>query len=85
MINMLIIIYMRNIAIFASGTGTNAENIIKYFSNKNTAKVGLVLSNKREASVLKRAAKQIISAQFFSTTKNFMSPEKFCVTFCFIK
>ena len=27
---------MRNIAIFASGSGTNAENIIKYFSNRNT-------------------------------------------------
>jgi phosphoribosylglycinamide formyltransferase-1 len=46
---------MRNIAIFASGSGTNAENIIKYFSNKNSAKVSLVLSNKRQASVLKRA------------------------------
>jgi phosphoribosylglycinamide formyltransferase-1 len=47
---------MRNIVIFASGSGTNAENIIKYFSNKNTAKVKLVLSNKPDALVLKRAA-----------------------------
>jgi phosphoribosylglycinamide formyltransferase 1 len=46
---------MRNIAIFASGSGTNAENIIKYFSNKKIAKVCLVLSNKRNAMVLKRA------------------------------
>lgn len=46
---------MKNIAIFASGSGTNAENIIKYFSTKNTAKVSLVLSNKRDAGVLKRA------------------------------
>jgi phosphoribosylglycinamide formyltransferase 1 len=56
---------MRNIAIFASGTGTNAENIIKFFSTKNTAKVSMVLSNRREALVLKRAANLSISAVFF--------------------
>ncbi|HBZ22095.1 MAG TPA: phosphoribosylglycinamide formyltransferase, partial [Bacteroidales bacterium] len=47
---------MRNIAIFASGSGTNAENIIRYFSNNKSAVVSLVLSNRREAYVLKRAA-----------------------------
>lgn len=46
---------MKNIAIFASGSGTNAENIIKYFSTRKTAHVNLVLSNRREAMVLKRA------------------------------
>jgi phosphoribosylglycinamide formyltransferase 1 len=56
---------MRNIAIFASGSGTNAENIIKYFSNKNTAKVALLLSNKREAFVLKRGAMFNIPSYFF--------------------
>jgi phosphoribosylglycinamide formyltransferase-1 len=56
---------MRNIAIFASGTGTNAENIIKYFSNRNTAKVSLVLSNKRHAEVLKRAEAHNIRTVFF--------------------
>ena len=56
---------MRNIAILASGTGTNAENIIKYFSNKNTAKVSLVLSNKRQATVLKRAEAHNIRTVFF--------------------
>jgi len=56
---------MRNIAIFASGSGTNAENIIKYFSNKNSAKVSLVLSNKRHALVLKRAEVLNIRTLFF--------------------
>ncbi len=56
---------MRNIAIFASGSGTNAENIIRYFSNKKSAKVTLVLSNKREALVLKRAEAYHIPAVFF--------------------
>jgi phosphoribosylglycinamide formyltransferase 1 len=56
---------MRNIAIFASGSGTNAENIINYFSNRNTAKVSLVLSNNRHALVLKRAEAHNIRALFF--------------------
>lgn len=56
---------MKNIAIFASGSGTNAENIIKYFSTKNTAKVSLVLSNKREAYVLKRAEAFGVRTVFF--------------------
>jgi phosphoribosylglycinamide formyltransferase-1 len=56
---------MKNIAIMASGSGTNAENIIKYFSNKNTAKVALVLSNKRKALVLKRAEALDVESWFF--------------------
>jgi phosphoribosylglycinamide formyltransferase-1 len=56
---------MRNIAIFASGSGTNAENIIKYFSNRKSAQVSLILSNKREAYVLKRAATLNIRSVFF--------------------
>jgi phosphoribosylglycinamide formyltransferase-1 len=56
---------MRNIAILASGSGTNAENIIKYFSTTNTAKVSLVLSNNRHALVLKRAEAHNIRTVFF--------------------
>lgn len=56
---------MRNIAIFASGSGTNAENIINYFSNRNSAKVALVLSNNRNSFVLERAARLNIRSVFF--------------------
>lgn len=56
---------MNNIAIFASGSGSNAENIIKYFSNRKTAKVALVLSNNPEAYVIKRAAKYNIPVKIF--------------------
>jgi len=56
---------MRRIAIFASGSGTNAENIIKYFSTRNKAKVELVLSNKREAYVLQRAEALGVNTHFF--------------------
>ena len=45
----------KNIAIFASGNGTNAENIIRYFREKKTAAVRLVLTNRRQAFVLERA------------------------------
>ena len=46
---------MKNIAIFASGEGTNAQNIINYFSKSEKIKVALVISNKSTANVLNRA------------------------------
>ncbi len=46
---------MKRIVIFASGSGTNAENIMKYFQNNDVATVVRVLSNKKDAKVLKRA------------------------------
>jgi phosphoribosylglycinamide formyltransferase 1 len=64
---------MKNIAIFASGSGTNAENIIKYFSNRNSAKVTLILSNKRDAFVLERAAKFGIPSVFFDRAQFYSS------------
>ena len=64
---------MKNIAIFASGSGTNAENIIKYFSNINSAKVALVLSNKPDAFVLERAAKLGIPSVFFDRDQFYSS------------
>ena len=56
---------MSNIAIFASGSGTNAENIINYFSNRKTAKVAVVLSNNPEAYVIKRSEKLKVPAIIF--------------------
>jgi phosphoribosylglycinamide formyltransferase-1 len=64
---------MRNIAIFASGSGTNAENIIKYFSNKKSAKVTMILSNRHEAFVLKRAEAHNIYAVFFERSDFYTS------------
>src|SRR5213083_952804 len=45
----------KNIAIFASGTGTNAANIIQYFKQKQTAIVALIVCNNPQADVLKIA------------------------------
>jgi phosphoribosylglycinamide formyltransferase-1 len=56
---------MKHIVIFASGAGTNAENIIRYFSNEKEAKVSLVLSNKPQAKVLVRAAALGVDSVFF--------------------
>ena len=46
---------MNNIAIFASGSGTNAEQIIRYFAHSETARVTLLLSNREDAYALTRA------------------------------
>lgn len=47
---------MKRIAIFASGNGSNAENIIRYFrENEVRAEVVLVVCNNREAGVLQRS------------------------------
>jgi phosphoribosylglycinamide formyltransferase-1 len=54
---------MKNIAIFASGKGSNAEAIIEHFKGSALAKVVLIITNNPEAGVLKIAAKnKIISA-----------------------
>ncbi len=46
----------KNIAIFASGSGSNAENIIRYFRDNKHAVVALVISNKSDAGVLTRVS-----------------------------
>ena len=48
---------MTNIAIFASGSGSNAENIANYFSGSKNVSVKLILSNKADALVHERAKK----------------------------
>jgi phosphoribosylglycinamide formyltransferase-1 len=45
----------KRIAIFASGNGTNCENIIRYFQAKGDAEIAFVLSNKADAYALVRA------------------------------
>lgn len=47
---------MKRIVIFASGSGTNAQNIIAHFQKTSLAEVVCVLSNKKDAKVLERAA-----------------------------
>ena len=58
--------YMINAAIFASGEGTNAENIMQYFTNDPRIKIKLVFTNKAEAGVIARAEKHKKNVQIFS-------------------
>ena len=48
---------MKNIAIFASGEGTNAENLFNYFNNDRRVKFKLVVTNSDTAGVIERAEK----------------------------
>lgn len=66
---------MKNIVIFASGAGTNAENIIRYFSNEKKAKVVLVLSNKPQAKALERAAALGVDVFFFDRRQFYETEE----------
>ena len=56
----------KKIIIFASGDGTNVEQIIKYFKNNNEVKIQLILTNNSNAGVLKRAKKHRIPAIFYN-------------------
>lgn len=66
----------KKIAIFASGSGTNAENIIKYFSQSNEIKIDSVWSNNRGAFVLERANRLNIENSYFSR-EEFLDSNKF--------
>ncbi|HCM60613.1 MAG TPA: phosphoribosylglycinamide formyltransferase, partial [Bacteroidales bacterium] len=66
---------MKHISILASGNGTNAENIIRYFSNDKNAQVTLVLSNKPQAKVLERAAAHGVDAFFFDRAQFYETGE----------
>jgi len=57
---------MKRIVIFASGSGTNAENLITYFKNRTHASVIQVLTNNSHAKVLDRAKNLQVSALSFN-------------------
>lgn len=57
---------MKNVAIFASGSGTNAENIARYFSKSETVKAAVVLSNNKNVGVHARVNNLGIPSFVFS-------------------
>jgi len=66
---------MINVAIFASGEGTNAENLFAYFANDTRVKIKLVITNKDDAGIVARAEKykknvQIVSKQALENYTN---------------
>lgn len=60
---------MNNIAIFASGSGTNCENIIKYFKGNKDINVSLVVCNKPDAYVLTRAENAMFQVRFLQNRR----------------
>ncbi len=46
---------MFSIAVFASGSGSNAENLVSHFKDSTVGRISLILSNKKDAYVLQRA------------------------------
>ena len=66
---------MKRIVVFASGSGSNAENIINFFKRTKTAKVTHVLCNNKDAKVFERCKKLDVKClhftkdDFFSSTK----------------
>lgn len=57
---------MKKIVVFASGSGTNAENIIKYFATTKIAAVVAVFTNNANAKVIERAKNNSIPVEIFS-------------------
>jgi len=66
---------MKNIAIFASGSGTNAENLIRFFRTSPFGDVRLVLTNRSDAGVIARAQSLEVESIVF-TREQFYSSQK---------
>jgi phosphoribosylglycinamide formyltransferase 1 len=62
------------IAIFASGSGTNAEEILSYFKNHPAIEIGILLSNNPDAYALERANRFNVTPITF-TRENFQNAE----------
>lgn len=66
---------MKRIAIFASGSGSNAENIYDYFKGNDRVEISLILTNNSTAKVIERANRLAIPFEifdretFYQTTK----------------
>jgi phosphoribosylglycinamide formyltransferase-1 len=56
---------IKNIVLFASGSGSNAEQIVSYFNQKNSARVVGIFSNNSNAKVLERAKRLNVPTEVF--------------------
>jgi len=61
---------MKNIVLLASGSGSNAENIIKYFREKNILHNFHIITNKKDAFVLDRAKNLNVPAEVITKKQN---------------
>jgi phosphoribosylglycinamide formyltransferase-1 len=66
---------VKRIALFASGSGTNAENIIRYFSGNEYVEVDSMWSNKKDAYALERAQNWNVETFVFTREQFYRSNE----------
>ncbi len=59
---------MKQMAVFASGSGTNARNIAEYFSDSDLGRVAVVYCNNPSAGVIEKASKLNIPIVIFNRT-----------------
>jgi phosphoribosylglycinamide formyltransferase-1 len=64
---------MNNIAIFASGSGTNAQRLFEHFSPITDTNISLLLTNKKDAGVVERAKKWGIPVRIFDREEFYYS------------
>lgn len=57
---------MNNIVLFASGSGTNVENIVNFFKNDQDTQISMILTNNPKAYVIQRAEKLGIPVRVFN-------------------
>ncbi|WP_339707870.1 phosphoribosylglycinamide formyltransferase [uncultured Kriegella sp.] len=57
---------MKSILLFASGSGSNVENIVNYFHHKPNVTIAGVLTNKKDAKVIDRCNRLKINALYFN-------------------
>ncbi|MBC7628091.1 phosphoribosylglycinamide formyltransferase [Ferruginibacter sp.] len=78
----------RHIAIFASGAGSNAKQIIEHFKFHTTIKVSLIVCNKQGAGVLKHAINHEVPTLFIEKERFFSGdgyvPQLFAASIDFI-
>lgn len=60
---------MKKIALFASGSGTNVENIIHFFELKPDIEISCIFCNRPDAGVLNRAKRLNIKSIIFNRTQ----------------
>jgi phosphoribosylglycinamide formyltransferase-1 len=61
--------HTQNIAFFASGNGSNAQNIVEYFKDRPEFMPSLILTNKADAYVIQRAKSMNIPCITFSASE----------------
>lgn len=67
---------MDNIAIFASGSGSNALKILKHFENSDLARVKIIFTNRKNAGVLQHAEENSVVWKYFPKEDWITSPSK---------